>query len=48
LQVSEVKVELASQELYPVRMCGVDFSSILRKQYDEYGGVIREPNIKAE
>jgi len=31
-----------------VGMCGADFGAFLRKQYDEYGRVIREANIKAE
>jgi hypothetical protein len=29
-------------------MCGADFAAYLRKQYDEYGRIIREANIKAE
>jgi len=29
-------------------MCGPDFGAHLRKQYDEYGRVIREANIKVE
>jgi tripartite-type tricarboxylate transporter receptor subunit TctC len=48
LQVPEVKARLAIQGLYPVGMCGADFGAFLRKQYDEYGRVIREANIKAE
>jgi hypothetical protein len=31
----------------PVGMCGADFVVYLRKQYDEYGQIIREANIKA-
>jgi hypothetical protein len=27
---------------------GADFGTYLRKQYDEYGGIIREANINAE
>lgn len=48
LQASEIKPKLAAQGLYPVEMCGADFAIYLRKQYDEYGRVIREANIKAE
>jgi tripartite-type tricarboxylate transporter receptor subunit TctC len=48
IQVPEVKAKLAIQGLYPVGICGVDFGSYLRKQFDEYGRVIREANIKVE
>jgi hypothetical protein len=40
--------KLAVQGLYPVGICGADFGALIRKQYDEYGRVIREANIKAE
>jgi hypothetical protein len=29
-------------------MCGAEFGAFLRKQYAEFGRVIRESNIKAE
>jgi tripartite-type tricarboxylate transporter receptor subunit TctC len=48
MQVPEVKAKLVAQGLYPVGICGVEFGAFLRKQYDEYGRVIREANIKAE
>jgi tripartite-type tricarboxylate transporter receptor subunit TctC len=48
MQVPEVKTKLALQGLYPVALCGADFSSLLRKQYDDYARVIREANIKPE
>jgi tripartite-type tricarboxylate transporter receptor subunit TctC len=48
LQAPEVKRKLVAQGLYPVGMCGADFAALLRKQYDEYGRIIREANIKAE
>jgi tripartite-type tricarboxylate transporter receptor subunit TctC len=48
LQVPELKSKLEVQGLYPVGMCGADFASFLRQQYDDYGRVIREANIKAE
>jgi hypothetical protein len=28
-------------------MCGADFAALLKKQYNEFGRVIREANIKA-
>jgi tripartite-type tricarboxylate transporter receptor subunit TctC len=48
LQAPEVKPKLVAQGLFPVGMCGADFAALLRKQYDDFGQVIREANIKAE
>jgi len=48
MQVPEIKMKLAVQGLYPAVNCGADFATLLRKQYDYYGGVIRESNMKAE
>jgi tripartite-type tricarboxylate transporter receptor subunit TctC len=48
MEVPEVKAKLVTQSLYPVGLCGADFGALLRKQYDEFGQIIREANIKAE
>jgi tripartite-type tricarboxylate transporter receptor subunit TctC len=48
LQTPEVKAKLVLQGQFPVGMCGTDFGAHLRKQYDEYGRIIREAGIKAE
>jgi tripartite-type tricarboxylate transporter receptor subunit TctC len=48
LQDPETKRKLVAQGLFPVVTCGADFGALIRKQYDEYGRVIRESNIKAE
>jgi tripartite-type tricarboxylate transporter receptor subunit TctC len=48
LEVPELNAKLEVQGLYPGRRCGADFTSFLRKQYDDYGRFIREANIKAE
>jgi tripartite-type tricarboxylate transporter receptor subunit TctC len=48
LQAPEVKQKLVAQGLFPVGICGADFAALLRKQYDDFGRVIREANIKAE
>jgi tripartite-type tricarboxylate transporter receptor subunit TctC len=48
MQVSEVKAKLVIQGLFPVGTCGTDFSAIIRKQYEEYGRVIHDADIKAE
>jgi tripartite-type tricarboxylate transporter receptor subunit TctC len=48
MQVPEAKEKLVAQGLYPVAACGADFSAHLRRQFDAYGRVIREANIKGE
>jgi tripartite-type tricarboxylate transporter receptor subunit TctC len=48
MQVPEVRAKLAVQGLDPATMCGADFSALLRSQFEEYGQIIREANIKAE
>jgi tripartite-type tricarboxylate transporter receptor subunit TctC len=48
MQVPEVKAKLVAQGLYPVAICGADFGKLLRKQYDEYGRLVRETSIKAQ
>ena len=48
LKAPEVKDKLTVQELYPMGICGADFSAFLRKQHEDYGRVIREANFKVE
>jgi tripartite-type tricarboxylate transporter receptor subunit TctC len=48
VQWPEIKPKLAVLGHDPVGMCGTDFAAFLRKQYDDYGRIIREANIKAE
>lgn len=48
IQTPAVKARLAAQGFSPVAMCGANFAALLRKQYDDYGRVIREANIKAQ
>ena len=48
LHAPDVRAKLTRQGLYPVGTCGADFAVYIRKQYDEYGRIIREANIKAE
>jgi tripartite-type tricarboxylate transporter receptor subunit TctC len=48
MQAPEVRAKLAVQGLDPAVMCGADFGALLRKQYDEYGRIIREANIRVE
>jgi tripartite-type tricarboxylate transporter receptor subunit TctC len=48
MRAPEVKAKLEVQGLYPAVLCGADFDALIRKEYVEYGRVIREANIKAE
>jgi tripartite-type tricarboxylate transporter receptor subunit TctC len=48
LRVPDVAEKLAALGQHPLGLCGADFAAFLHKQYDEYGRVIREANIKAE
>jgi tripartite-type tricarboxylate transporter receptor subunit TctC len=40
--------KLTAQGFIPTGTCGADFGSMIRKQYDQFGRVIREANIKPE
>jgi hypothetical protein len=48
MRVPDVKTKFAVQGVYAVGICGADFGTFIRKQYDEYGRVISEANIKAQ
>jgi tripartite-type tricarboxylate transporter receptor subunit TctC len=48
MQAPDVKSKLANLGLYPVGTCLDDFAAYVRQQYDEYGRIIREANIKSE
>ena len=48
LQAPEFKAKLVVQGFNPVGMCGADFGALLRKQYDDWGRIIRDANIKVE
>jgi len=43
-----VKMKLAAQGFLPVAMCGADFAAVLRKQYADYGRIVREARIGGE
>jgi tripartite-type tricarboxylate transporter receptor subunit TctC len=47
-QVPDVPSRLAGLGMRPAHLCGDDFAAFLRKQYDRYGRIIRDANIKAE
>jgi tripartite-type tricarboxylate transporter receptor subunit TctC len=44
----EIKSKIVALGLYPVGVCGSEFGTHIRKQYEDYGRVIRQANIKAE
>jgi tripartite-type tricarboxylate transporter receptor subunit TctC len=48
LQAPELRAKLVPLGLHSVGVCGADFAALLQKQYDDFGRIIREANIKAE
>ena len=48
MQAPELKAKLLAEGFSPVGMCGRDFATLLHRQYDEYGQIIRETNIKPD
>jgi tripartite-type tricarboxylate transporter receptor subunit TctC len=48
LQAPETKRKLVAQGLFPIGKCGADFGALIRKQYEEYGRIIRDANIKVD
>jgi tripartite-type tricarboxylate transporter receptor subunit TctC len=48
LQAPELSQKLIAQGSFPVGICGADFGAHLRNQFEEYGRIIREANIKGE
>ena len=45
MQVPEIKSKLVAQQVYPIGMCGADFSVYMRNRYNELGRIIHEANI---
>jgi len=48
MQAPEVKAKLDVQGLFPDGICGADFTTYVRSQFEDYGRIIREANVKAE
>ena len=48
VKAPELQDKLAVQGLLPVAMCGPEFGSYVRRQFEKYGRGIRDANIKAE
>lgn len=45
MEQPELQAKLTALGFFPAGICGQDFSALLRKQYDDYGRVIRGANI---
>jgi tripartite-type tricarboxylate transporter receptor subunit TctC len=41
----EVGRKLAAQGLYPAVICGADFAALVRRDYDDFGRIVREAKI---
>ena len=48
MQAPDVRQKLNNLGLYPVGTCLDNFAAHIRRQFDDYGRIIREANIKAE
>jgi tripartite-type tricarboxylate transporter receptor subunit TctC len=48
MQAPKVKAKFTDLGFYPGGTCGADFSALLHKQYDEYGVIIRDANMKTD
>jgi tripartite-type tricarboxylate transporter receptor subunit TctC len=48
MQAPKVKAKFAELGFYPGGLCGADFSALLHKQYEEYGRIIRDANMKMD
>jgi tripartite-type tricarboxylate transporter receptor subunit TctC len=48
MQAPEVRPKLAAQGFSPTATCGTDFAALLRREYDRYGRIIRDTNMKTE
>jgi len=48
LETPDIAAKLIAQGLYPVGICGADFESHLKQQFDGYARVVKDLNIKME
>ena len=44
----EVASKLAVQGLYPAVICGADFAALVRRDYDDFGRIVREAKISSQ
>ena len=45
MQEPEIKAKLAIQAFQPLGVCGEEFGTFIRTQYDGFGHIIRDANI---
>jgi tripartite-type tricarboxylate transporter receptor subunit TctC len=48
LQSPEVRSKFAAQQLYPVGLCGADYTDFMRTRFEKNGQIIREAGIKGD
>ena len=48
VRVPEIRTKLLALGFYPDIICGSEFAAFMRRQYEEYGRIIRDANIRAE
>lgn len=48
MQEPALKARLNELGFFPVGICGDDFAALMRKQYEDYGRVIRDANIRVD
>lgn len=48
LNAPKVKTELAAQGIFSSGRCGAEFGTLLRKQYEDYGRLIRQANMRVD
>lgn len=48
MQQPALRAKLNELGFFPTGVCGQDFAALLRKQYEEYGSIIRRANIRAD
>jgi tripartite-type tricarboxylate transporter receptor subunit TctC len=48
MQSSQIEKKFAALGFFAGGECGVSFGAILRKQYEDYGRIVRDANLKRE
>jgi tripartite-type tricarboxylate transporter receptor subunit TctC len=48
METPQVRANIEAQGFQPIGICGAEFAEVLRKQYDDFGRVIREAKIRAD
>jgi tripartite-type tricarboxylate transporter receptor subunit TctC len=48
VRAPEVGQKLAAQGIYPRAICGADFAALVRRDYDDFGRIVREAKISMQ